>query len=126
MHDNDRLSGTPIFRRAAGYVTKTVYSINDLGELEETLSALHGEGHEHEVSRQKVSRGREKHVLQLHREHLKAIEQHQKLIEQQLVELQQRKEELTKQWEGMLQDTKVLEARNPDAKDKEATTNATN
>lgn len=107
-----KLSGQPIYRRAEGYVTATRHEIDGNGEVVEIVTAIDSHGHEHEVSQAKVSKGREKHILELYREHLKMIDKHQENLKKQLEEIKMRQEEAAKQRENIAADVIVFEERN--------------
>lgn len=107
----DKLSGTPIYRRAEGYVIASRYEIDDKNELFESVSSIDRDGHEHQLSRNKISKGKEKQILELHREHRKMLEKHGELLKQQIEELQKRGEEVAKQAAAMAEDIVVLEGR---------------
>lgn len=100
-----------MYRRGQGYITATRYEINGEDTIVEKVSSIDNHGHEHQVNEQKVTKGREKHILDLHKEHLKMIEKHQKAIDEELENLALRKEEAAKQRESVAADINLLESR---------------
>lgn len=109
------LSGVPIYRRGEGYITATAYHVDDDNNIVESVTAIDAHGHQHPISQQKVSKGREKHILDLHRERLKMIEKHQKYTDKQLEEMQAQKADLAQQKEAITTDVKYLEERTASA-----------
>src|SRR5882724_10671958 len=118
------LSGYPMYRRGEGYITATVYQIDEAGDLWEEVSSIDAHGHQHPVGKQKISKGREAHILDMHRERIKMIEKHQKTTEKHLADLQQQKKELEEQTKAITEDIKVLETRVPKQSEKEEVTEA--